>query len=224
MRLNADFSKTAVSPAKDQVWIGSPVHGVDRIMLDRIGEEVARATSIVRYAADSQFSRHEHAKGEEFLVLDGIFSDEHGNYQAGTYVRNPPGSGHSPFSKDGCRILVKLRQFDQADLTPVVIDTSDERHWQFDQSTRTAHLKLHQYGPEQVQMVRILEGSTYAKDVGPGGLEVFVVSGSIECSGESFATDSWLRFPAGTDLQLLAVEPTTLWVKSGHLPEESEPR
>ena len=69
-------------------------------MLDRIGDEVARATSIVRYAPGSSFARHEHAKGEEFLVLEGIFSDDSGDYPAGFYVRNPPGSGHTPFRKD----------------------------------------------------------------------------------------------------------------------------
>ena len=109
-------------------------------MLDRIGDEVARATSIVRYASGSSFSRHEHAKGEEFLVLDGVFSDNHGDYPAGFYVRNPPGSGHAPFSKDGCRILVKLRQFDPQDLTPVVIDAGDRRLWRGGDDASTRHL------------------------------------------------------------------------------------
>ncbi len=111
MRINAEFSEKAVVIPKESDWVCSPESGVDRLMLDRIGDEVARATSIVRYAPGSSFARHEHAEGEEFLVLDGIFSDEHANYGVGTYVRNPPGSGHSPYSENGCRILVKLRQF-----------------------------------------------------------------------------------------------------------------
>ena len=60
-------------------WIASPAGGVDRKMLDRIGDEKARATSIVRYAADSAFPEHEHPLGEEFYVLEGVFSDEHGD-------------------------------------------------------------------------------------------------------------------------------------------------
>ena len=68
-------------------WIASPAGGVDRKMLDRIGDEKARATSIVRYAADSAFPEHEHPLGEEFYVLEGVFSDEHGDYPAGTYVQ-----------------------------------------------------------------------------------------------------------------------------------------
>jgi anti-sigma factor ChrR (cupin superfamily) len=145
MRINADFSKQAVVDRSTADWISSPEFGVDRIMLDRIGDEVARATSIVRYAAGSSFARHEHARGEEFLVLDGVFSDNHGDYPTGFYVRNPPGSGHAPFSKDGCRILVKLRQFDPEDLTPVVIDTREPDLWKKNDDGRTG-CELHSCG------------------------------------------------------------------------------
>ncbi len=117
-------------------------------MLDRIGDEVARATSIVRYAAGSSFARHEHANGEEFLVLAGVFSDNNGDYPTGFYVRNPPGSGHAPFSKNGCRILVKLRQFDPQDLTPVVIDTGDRRLWRGGDDANISYLPLHEFGAE----------------------------------------------------------------------------
>ena len=116
MRIHADFSQRAiVAPSADR-WLNSPESGVDRFMLDRIGDEVARASSLVRYAPSSSFPRHLHPEGEEFLVLEGVFSDEHADYPGGTYVRNPPGSGHSPYSVDGCRIFVKLRQFDAEDL------------------------------------------------------------------------------------------------------------
>jgi hypothetical protein len=94
-------------------------------MVDRIGDEVARATSIVRYAPHSRFAAHTHGGGEEFLVLEGVFQDEHGDYPAGTYVRNPPTTSHSPGSAPGCTIFVKLWQFDPDDRTPVRIDTSD---------------------------------------------------------------------------------------------------
>src|SRR6516165_7170873 len=58
----------------------------------RIGDEVARATSVVRYAPKSRFSAHIHGGGEEFLVLDGVFQDEHGDFPVGSYIRNPPTS------------------------------------------------------------------------------------------------------------------------------------
>ena len=68
MEINADFSQRVVVHAAQLPWVPSPMAGVERRMLDRIGDEVARATSIVRYAPGSQFSPHTHGGGEEFLV------------------------------------------------------------------------------------------------------------------------------------------------------------
>jgi len=95
MRINADFSKRVVIDTAAMEWEDSPMAGVQRRKLDRIGEEVARATSLVKYDPESYFSAHTHSGGEEFLVLDGVFSDEHGDYPAGTYVRNPIGSSRA---------------------------------------------------------------------------------------------------------------------------------
>jgi len=224
MLLNADFSNPAIVMPTENDWIASPAPGVSRLMLDRIGDEVARATSLVRYAAGCRFSRHEHAKGEEFLVLDGVFSDEHGDYPSGTYVRNPPGSGHSPFSKDGCRILVKLRQFDPEDLVPVVIDTNDDTRWRVDADAQVSVANLHNYRTEEVRMLRMSQGSVFSDSVGGGGIELLVVSGTVTYGGQNFDAESWLRLPAGSQLDLTAVSATTLWVKSGHLPAHNDTR
>ena len=124
MNLNSDFSARAAVHAARLDWTPSPIPGVDRRMLDRIGDEVARATSIVRYVPHSRFASHTHGGSEEFLVLDGVFQDEHGDYPVGSYVRNPPTSSHTPGSETGCTIFVKLWQFDPGDRTPVRIDTS----------------------------------------------------------------------------------------------------
>ena len=218
MRLNADFSQRVFSaPAVDQ-WVHSPESGVDRRMLDRIGNEVARATSIVRYAPRSFFPTHSHAQGEEFLVLEGVFSDEHGDYPCGTYVRNPPGSGHSPSSENGCRILVKLRQFDANDLEPVVIDTTDQCDWQPDGRTDGDVRSLHSYGAEKVSMLRFKPGRDIAFDVGDGGLEWLLVTGSLRHESSDFPAESWFRFPAGDEFKVQAVENCVVWQKTGHLP------
>ncbi len=122
MELNSDFSQRALVHSDQIEWQPSPMPGVHRRMLDRIGGEVARATTIVRYAAGSHFSEHTHTGGEEFVVLEGVFSDEHGDFPTGSYVRNPPTSAHTPHSDDGCTIFVKLWQFQPEDRTHVVID------------------------------------------------------------------------------------------------------
>ena len=219
MRINADFSKTAIVIRSDAEWVLSPESGVDRIMLDRIGDEVARATSIVRYAPGSSFTRHEHPKGEEFLVLEGTFSDDSGDYPAGFYVRNPPGSGHSPYSKEGCRILVKLRQFEPQDLTPGVINTGDQDLWQtYEMDDPIWHLPLHRYESERVQMMRIPADTEYVFPAGPFGTELFIVNGSIRHGDSDLPAESWLRFPADQQIHIVPLRDTVLWQKSGHLP------
>src|ERR1044071_1424911 len=118
--LNADLAIRTLVHATQLDWVASPAKGVERRMLFRIGEEKARATSIVRYAPGSRFAPHSHPGGEEFLVLEGTFQDESGDFPAGTYVRNAPGSGHAPSALAGCTIFVKLWQFRAGDREHVV--------------------------------------------------------------------------------------------------------
>ncbi|MCZ6619426.1 MAG: cupin domain-containing protein, partial [Gammaproteobacteria bacterium] len=115
IKVRANFAETVAVAPETWRWQPSPQPGVERVMLDRIGKEVAVATSFVRYAQHSKFPAHNHDLGEEFIVLEGEFGDEHGRYPPVSYVRNPPGTSHTPFSDPGCLIFVKLRQFAPAD-------------------------------------------------------------------------------------------------------------
>jgi len=99
--LNIDFTKRVVIDTKNKKWVRSPMLGVWRKQLAREGSERGHATSIVRYEAGAVFSPHDHPLGEEIFVLQGVFSDETGDYSAGTYFRNPEGFRHAPFSKNG---------------------------------------------------------------------------------------------------------------------------
>lgn len=220
MRINADFSKPALVVPREDAWVRSPESGVERLMLDRIGDEVARATSIVRYASGSSFAEHSHAKGEEFLVLDGVFSDERGDYPAGTYVRNPPGSSHAPFSRHGCRILVKLRQFDARDLQPLVIDSSDRSLWKSAVRSQ-ARLPLHEFGTERVAMHSIAAGKSFSLGA-EGGAELLLVRGALVYDGRLLGDECWIRLPPGMTAELKADSASTVWLKTGHLPAGSE--
>lgn len=73
MRIHADFTRRVNLSTDDMPWVPSPQAGVERRMLDRIGQEKARATSLVRYAPGSVFPAHAHPGGEEILVLSGTF-------------------------------------------------------------------------------------------------------------------------------------------------------
>ena len=123
MNINTDYSQRVVINHHDLLWISSPNLGVDRRMLERAGDELAKATSIVRYQPGSKFQAHTHEFGEELFVLEGIFSDETGDYPAGTYIMNPPGSAHAPFSESGCTLFVKLRHLGPDQIEREVINT-----------------------------------------------------------------------------------------------------
>lgn len=217
MELNADFSQRVAVHAPQLPWVASPIAGVDRRMLDRIGDEVARATSIVRYAPASRFSPHTHGGGEEFLVLDGVFQDEHGGYPAGSYVRNPPTSRHTPGSASGCVLFVKLWQFDLEDRTPVRSDAQALAYRRVPDRPEVEVAALFHDRSEEVRMERWLPNASVALDL-PGGGEFLVLDGTFIEGGEGFTPQSWLRLPPGRPLSAVAgSDGCTLWVKTGHL-------
>jgi ChrR Cupin-like domain len=217
MNLNSDFCARVAVHAAQLDWMPSPIPGVDRRMLDRIGDEVARATSIVRYAPHSRFSSHTHGGGEEFLVLDGVFQDEHGDHPAGTYVRNPPTSSHTPGSEPGCTIFVKLWQFDLSDRTRVRIDTSALSFVPSPKIPGIDFAVLYESAWELVLLERWAPGISIAVPI-PGGIELVVLDGSFAEGGEEFTPLSWLRLPLDAMLQATAGQGgCKLWVKSGHL-------
>ena len=215
MKINADLSQQAVVDSNHLPWVDSPLPGVQRRMLERDGAEVARATSLVRYRPGSSFDEHTHDAGEEFLVLDGVFSDEMGDFPAGMYVRNPIGSRHRPHTHEGTTILVKLRQFDPADQEYVRVDTGRAR-WLAGPEAGSSRLHLHEFGGERVAMLRLVPGSRCQQSY-TGGEEIFVVSGSFSDEHGDYTTGSWIRNPGAGTHSLFSEQGCLLFVKTGHL-------
>ncbi len=217
MKINANFKERVSGHPSRMRWTPSPAPGVDRIMLDRIGDEVARATSIVRYAPESSFAPHTHDAGEEFFVLEGVFQDEHGDYPAGTYVRNPPGSRHAPGSAPGCTIFVKLRQFVPGDHETVVINTKLLRP-----ATGASHRDVSSsiLFKNDYETVRIEDwrSGAHVAEKSEGGLEILCLEGSFTEGGEVFDAQSWLRLPVNAPLNAAAgSDGCRVWIKEGHL-------
>ncbi len=216
MQIHADLSQRAVVLTAELPWIDSPMKGVQRRMLDRDGQEVARATSLVRYAPGSAFSAHTHGGGEEFMVLEGVFSDENGDYGPGTYVRNPVGSCHTPSSAEGCTIWVKLWQMHPEDQQRVVIDTR-QTPWVPGMVPGLKVMPLHGYGPESVALVQWAPGTTFPRHGHPGGEEIFVLEGVFEDEQGTYPAGTWLRNPPGSIHTPLSREGCVIYVKVGHL-------
>lgn len=216
MKIHADLTERAVVDSATLDWIPSPMAGVERRMLERDGNEVARATSLVRYAPGSAFSAHTHDMGEEFLVLDGVFSDESGDFPKGMYVRNPPGSSHVPSSEPGAVILVKLRQMQAEDDTYVRVNTLDPAGWQAGRSGEHI-LPLFVRPDEEVVMLNWERGSQFDEQEFPGGAEYFVIEGSFEDGDGRYDQGTWLRLPPGSRQAIKTAQGTRVWRKTGHL-------
>ncbi len=217
MRINADFSKRVLVHSATMEWVQSPVAGVERRPLDRIGGEVARATSIVRFAAGSRFSAHTHGGGEEFVVLDGVFEDEEGDFPAGSYVRNPPGTSHAPGSGPGCTIFVKLWQFAPDDREPVRVAMDADAAVE-DPAREGVRVAVLFENAEERVCLEVWEPGAAARWVVPGGAELLVLAGGGNEGGEALEVGSWLRLPDGAEAAFTAgPEGARLWVKTGHL-------
>ncbi|MDX8441375.1 cupin domain-containing protein [Mesorhizobium australafricanum] len=216
MRINDDLTKPVIVHAARLDWVQSPAAGVERRMLYRVGGEVARATSIVRYAPGSAFPRHVHAGGEEILVLEGTFQDEHGDYPAGSYFRNPPGTSHVPASKEGCTIFVRLWQFRKNDDVQIVRRPGEGEEAPLREGAKEARV-LFDDDEERVSTEVWRAGSAIKVD-NHRGLEFLVLSGSLAVGGEKLEPQSWGRLPAGKPLEAMTgPNGAQIWIKDAPL-------
>ena len=218
--LNHDFTKQVVVHTADMDWQPSPSPSVWRKRLDLSGPaEAGRVTSVVRYDADSAFHEHPHPDGEEILVLDGVFSDEHGDYGPGSFLLNPEGFSHAPFSREGCVLFVKLRQYPGLDRRQIKIDTN-KAEWRPRKVDGVEAIPLYEEDghPESIRLVRYAAGVRFPTHDHPGGEEVFVIDGTLEDEFGHYKKGSWIRFPHGSRHTPSSKDGCLLYVKTGHLP------
>ncbi|RUO66342.1 anti-ECFsigma factor, ChrR [Pseudidiomarina planktonica] len=214
--LNLDFSKRVVIKTSEQDWVDSPAAGVRRKLLEREEAERGRATSLVEYKPGASFKTHQHPLGEEIFVLAGVFSDENGDYGAGTYIRNPPGSEHAPFSEQGCKLLVKLHQFQPDDLVSVRINTNTTDWLPGHGGLKV--MPLHSHGTEHVALVKWPANEVFKPHRHMGGEEILVLSGEFCDEHGRYPTGTWLRNPHMSTHHPFVDKETVILVKTGHLP------
>lgn len=213
--LNMDLEKRVFIDTQKNQWQGSPAEGVLRKPLEKAFSEHGRTSSMVQFMPGAAFPEHTHPLGEEIFVLEGVFSDERGDYPAGSYLRNPPHSKHSPFSKAGCTLFVKLDQFDPLDLQTVVIDTQNQPMQQ-----GIGHLQvlsLHSFGNESCALVFWPAGEKFQPHRHWGGEEILVLEGEFIDEYCRYPKGSWLRSPHLSEHFPFVEQDTLIYVKTGHL-------
>ncbi len=217
--IHGDLSVRARADTGRMEWTPSPSGTVWRKRVHRVGPpEAGQVTSVVRYQPASSFPTHDHPEGEEILVLDGVFSDEHGHWPKGTYLLNPEGFRHTPFSEPGCLLLVKLRQFPGRDRQHRVIDT-EALVWEPGGRPGIAHKPLYRQAGYSDRMR--LERWEPDADAGalqhPHGLEIYVIEGELEDEEGRHPAGCWLRLPAGARQHPRSPTGCTLYVKEAGL-------
>ena len=217
--IHGDLTAFCAVDTKAMDWTSSPSSTVWRKRVHLVGPaESGQVTSVVCYDSHSSFPAHDHPGGEEILVLDGVFSDQQGDWPAGTFLLNPEGFRHAPFSKNGCVLLVKLRQYPGADRRHVAIDTNTVP-WQPGDIANLRRKPLYQ----QEGYADSVELQQWEPGADPGlieyreGAELFVISGEFRDENGRFGQGYWLRFPAGSSHRLVSDAGCVLYVKSGGL-------
>jgi anti-sigma factor ChrR (cupin superfamily) len=217
LAINGDLSRPVVVDTRTMEWSPSPSGSVWRKRVHRVGPpESGQVTSVVRYEPASTFPAHDHPDGEEILVLDGVFSDEHGDWGQGSYLLNPEGFRHAPFSRQGCLLFVKLRQFPGRDRHHIAIDTRT-LPWQATSSAGISTSRLYEQTGfvDAMRLERWKAGTPGEPRTYALGAELFVIDGAFDDETGRHAAGSWLRFPVGAGHRAGSSEGCTLYVKEG---------
>ncbi len=218
--INGDLSLRATEDTTQMDWSASPSGSVWRKRVHLVGPpESGQVTSVVRYEPNSTFRQHDHPEGEEILVLRGVFSDEYGDWPKGTFLLNPEGFRHAPFSKGGCVLFVKLRQFPGRDRNHVAVDTN-KLDWEPTSVTGVVQKTLYQQ--RGYSDVTHLERWAARADLGrvayAQGAEIFVLDGEFTDEAGAYSTGHWLRFPSGSEHRPSSATGCTLYIKRSGLP------
>ena len=216
--LNADLTARTVVDANSLPWTASPSRTVRRRRLHHVGApESGQVTSIVCYERESKFPPHDHPGGEEILVLEGVFSDEHGDWPAGTYLLNPEGFRHAPFSREGCLLFVKLRQFPGLDRQHLAINTHG-MPWALEGGRELKRLYSQEGYADHTYLERWRAEVTPGERVYPLGAELLVLAGSFEDERGRYGPQTWQHLPPGFRLIPRTTAGCELYVKEGSFP------
>ena len=217
--INADLSQQVMIDTCQIQWEASPSGTVWRKPLYREGGEFGPVTSIVKYDAGGKFRTHPHPQGEEIYVLDGEFCDEYGRYPAGTYLLNPDGSEHAPYSDIGCTLFVRLRQYD-GDQRKQIATNTHAMEWRQGMVKGLTVLPLYsqpQY-PENMALVRWQPGTYFPEHTHPGGEEILVLEGEFEDDFGTYPVGSWIRSPHLSKHEPYSTKGCLIYVRVGGLP------
>jgi len=221
MKINSDISKRVVIQQSTLPWIATPWAGVQQRTLEGGGDAAARATAIVKCAPGSSIVSCTHELGEEFVVLDGVVTDEFGSYGKRSYVKasyvtNRTGSAHACESASGCMLFVKRHHLEPDDDQRIVVDTAT-MPWYQGMVDGLSVMPLSEFGTRHTALVRWAPGTRFNPHRHYGGEEIYVLEGVFEDEFGRYPAGTWLRSPHLSAHCPFSIEGCTILVKTGHL-------
>lgn len=218
--INANFHLPVSVKTNVFDWQGFTKAGIRQRSLERLVGRHSRLTAVAQFAAGQVFKKIAHEHGVEFLVLSGKFSDEHGDYGVGSYVRNPAAAYRMPFTRDGCTVLLKVGRFQLLDQKRVVVNTRDShRKWKATGEPGVSCLDLHQFSEQHVSLHKIRAECWITFKCLNLALEIFVIEGDISVSGSHYEAGTWLRYPPGSRIKVRSKHGCCLYINKNISPE-----
>ena len=216
-QINGDMTKFVAVDTKKMKWQESPSGTVWRKRLHLVGPtQGGQVTSLVMYEANSDFHAHSRPGGEEILVLGGTFSDDRGDFTAGTYLLNPEGYEHAPFSKKGGIIFVKLRQYHGENRSQIVVESQNKKWVESGIPGIAIKMLYSEHGyPEQMSLQKWSPGATPGEMSYPEGAEILILKGSLQDQSGLYGEMTWLRYPAGSKHTPESSEGCEIYIKRG---------
>jgi anti-sigma factor ChrR (cupin superfamily) len=147
-----------------------------------------------------------------------VFQDEHGDYPEGTYLRNPAGSKHMPFSRLGCTIFVKLGRFMKDDTAQKNLQTSQQKWLPQKTNPGIKEMLLHSHQGEKTLFIKVSPNTEFEWCHKGKGEEILIINGELHEGQHIYPKGTWLRFgEGGLRKRYTKSNETILFMKTGHL-------
>ncbi|MBN3908794.1 MAG: cupin domain-containing protein [Nostoc sp. NMS1] len=215
-KINENLSVRVAVLSTSLPWYDTEFTGIWYICFESDNEvQDHPVTMLSRFDPGGFFELHGHPGGEEILVLQGNFVDETGIYLPGTYILNPEGFIHHPYSDEGCLTFVKLRQHGGKNRQQVRKNIY-ELPWQSGIIPQIEVKPLYQQidFPEKVWIERWQPGTALFNVVESEVKEIFVIEGTWSDELGNYPASSWLRYPPGYSYSPSSAKGCMVYVKT----------
>ena len=204
--MNSDYEKKVSIESDELDWKEyTPSNSYIKLFSKKDDEE----TSIIKIEKNSYLSKKDLVNSVEIFVLDGVYTNEFGSFEKGTYLKLPKENEKYINSENGCIVFRKINYSHNDE--KIVIDTNKSEWLQGHGNLSVIPLA------EQTALVKWPNGEVFMPHKHWGGEEILVLSGTFIDEHGSYPKGTWIRSPHLSEHYPRVEEETVIFVKTGHL-------